>query len=530
MLLQAKVWSSILFTINLLKEIFNPHYLTKMNLEKHFAKFRENTIGNDATFMSPYGEQKIIYADWIASGRLYSPIEKIMQDKFGPMVGNTHSEASETGVTMTFAYSLAQKIIKQHVNANEDDIIISAGSGMTRLVSKLQRILGLKVPDSTSNYCSLAKVDIYNCTEGMGNKKPIVFISHMEHHSNHTSWLETIADVVVVPPDDNLLVSPENLKIELEKYKSRELIIGSFSAGSNVTGIIPPYKKLCKLMHQYNGLCFLDFAATAPYKHIDMHPANDPDAYIDAVMFSPHKFLGGPGSAGVLIFNKEMYKSQSPDNPGGGTVTWTNRWQEFNYYDNIEIREDGGTPAFLQTIRTALSIKLKEQMGVENMHNREKELLEIAFSEMKKIDEIKILASHVEDRIGAFSFFVKGVHHNLVVKLMNDRFGIQVRGGCSCAGTYGHFLLNVDKHLSDSITSEINSGDLSHKPGWIRLSIHPTTTNNELLFIINSLKQIIKNVNIWRKDYYFSTKTGEWYHNKINKTKDEVLKWFDIND
>jgi len=499
-----------------------------MNLEKHFEQYRKNTIGNNATFVSPYGKQTIIYADWIASGRLYQPIEDKMQKLFGPMVGNTHSEASETGVTMTYAYHLSQKIIKEHVNANQDDIILTAGSGMTRLVSKLQRIIGLKVPESTANFCKLADKKIKDCANDLGNDKPIVFISHMEHHSNHTSWLETIADVVVVPPNDQLLVCPNNLKKELEKYKDRTYKIGSFSAGSNVTGIVPPYKELCRLMHQYGGLCFLDFAATAPYNKIDMHPKDDPDASIDAIFFSPHKFLGGPGSSGVLIFNKKMYKNQSPDNPGGGTVTWTNMWQEYRYYDNIEIREDGGTPAFLQTIRTALSIKLKEQMGVENIHAREKELLKIAFEEMEKISEVKILADHVKDRIGAVSFYVTGIHHNLIVKILNDRFGIQVRGGCSCAGTYGHFLLNVDKNMSAAITDEINSGNLTHKPGWIRLSIHPTMSNNELYFIIDALKQTVANIDEWRNDYYFSEKTGEWYHMTTNKEKSEVLKWFEL--
>lgn len=497
-----------------------------MNLEKYFEKYRKNTIGNDAVFTSPYGEQKIVYADWIASGRLYRPIEEKMQNQFGPMVGNTHSEASETGVTMTYAYHLAQKIIKKHVNASKDDVILTAGSGMTRLVNKLQRMLGLRIPDSTSDYCTLANKTVRECARKLGDKRPVVFITHMEHHSNHTSWLETIADVVVVPPNEELLVCPKNLEKELLKYADRKLKIGSFSAGSNVTGIVPPYKELCKIMHQHGGLAFLDYAASAPYNKIDMHPADEPEAYADAIIFSPHKFLGGPGSSGVLVFNRKLYKNQSPDNPGGGTVLWTNRWQEYSYHENIEVREDGGTPAFLQTIRTALSIKLKEEMGVENMHNREKELLKIAFSEVDKIPEIHVLADYVRDRLGAFSFYVEGIHHNLIVKILNDRFGIQVRGGCSCAGTYGHFLLNVDKAMSDIITQEINSGNLSHKPGWIRLSIHPTMLNSELTFIFDALRKIIKNIDSWREDYEFSTTTGEWYHKTMHKQQSEILKWF----
>ena len=493
-----------------------------MKLQNYFEKYRRNTIGHDATFMSPYGEQKLIYADWIASGRLYKPIEEKMQSLFGPMVGNTHSEASETGVTMTYAYHLAQKIIKKHVNASPDDVIITASSGMTRLVNKLQRILGLKIPDRASFFCKLS-----SCDDSMLKIKPVVFITHLEHHSNHTSWLETIADVVVIPPDENLLIKPENLRIELEKYKDREVKIGSFSAGSNVTGAIPPIYELSKIMHEYNGLCFADYAAIAPYHEIDMHPKDDPMKGLDAIFFSPHKFLGGPGSTGVLVFNKNLYKNQTPDNPGGGTVTWTDRWNKYEYFDDIETREDGGTPAFLQTIRAALSIKLKEAMGVENIINREKELLKIAFDRFSEIPTLHILADNIRDRIGAFSFYIEGIHHNLIVKILNDRFGIQVRGGCSCAGTYGHFLLNVDIITSQNITDKINTGDLTDKPGWVRLSIHQLMTDEELHLIIDATKQLIKNIDTWKKDYYFSKESGEWYNKQMHKQEKELLDWFE---
>jgi selenocysteine lyase/cysteine desulfurase len=498
------------------------------NLERYFEKFRKNILGINATFESPYGSQKIIYADWIASGRLYEPIENKMHNYFGPMVGNTHSEASETGVTMTFAYHLAKKIIKKHVNANENDLIISAGSGMTGMVNKLQRILGLKVPERTHGFCKLSTDKIRSCITNLGEERPVVFITHMEHHSNHTSWLETIAEVVIIPPDENLLVNPENLRLELEKYKNRKTKIGSFSAASNVTGIKPDYYELAKIMHEHGGICFIDFAASAPYEVIDMHPQDDPMKSLDAIFFSPHKFLGGPGSSGVLIFNDSLYHNKTPDQPGGGTVTWTNRWGEYSYINDIEIREDGGTPAFLQTIRAALSLKLKEKMGCENIHNREKELLKIVFEEFSKIKQLKILAGNVQDRIGAVSFYIENIHHNLIVKLLNDRFGIQMRGGCSCAGTYGHFLLNVDIETSHAITCQINQGDLTEKPGWVRMSIHPTMTNQEIYFIIDALNQLVKNIDIWKKDFVFSKESGEWYHKKFNKKEEDILSWFEI--
>ena len=498
------------------------------SLEKYFEKYRKNIIGIDATFESPYGIQKVIYADWIASGRLYEPIEKKMIADFGPMVGNTHSEASETGVTMTYAYHIAKSIIKKHVNASDDDMIIASGSGMTGSVNKLQRLLGLKVPERTHGFCRMSSEKIRNCVTTMGDERPVVFITHMEHHSNHTSWLETIAEVVIVPPDENLLVSPKNLEIELEKFKNRKNKIGSFSAASNVTGIAPPYYELAKIMHLHGGICFIDFAASAPYSTIDMHPSEDPLKSLDAIFFSPHKFLGGPGSSGILIFNKNLYQNKTPDQPGGGTVTWTNRWGEYSYVNDIETREDGGTPAFLQAIRAALSIKLKEDMGCEKIHDREKELLNIVFTEFQNIRGLKILAGNVKERIGAVSFYIENIHHNLIVKILNDRFGIQMRGGCSCAGTYGHFLLNVDIETTHAITCQINNGDLTEKPGWVRFSVHQTMTNNEVYFIVDALKQLVENIDLWKKDYNFSKYSGEWYHIKFNKKEEDIYKWFQI--
>ena len=285
-------------------------------LEKYFATYRSNIIGIDQIFNTPYGTKDLIYSDWIASGRLYSKIEEKIKSSIAPFVGNTHSESSTTGVLMTSAYHHAQKIIKKHVNAGPDDIIISAGFGMTAVVNKLQRILGLKIPERYKDQFKISD-----------DEKPIVFITHMEHHSNQTSWLETLADVEIINPNEQGLVEPDNLGILLEKYSNRKLKIGSFTAASNVTGIVTEYHKLAKIMHEHNGLCFIDFAASAPYVKIDMHP-EDPMEKLDAIYFSPHKFLGGPGSSGVLIMDKNLDTSSVPDHPGGGTVDWTNPWGE----------------------------------------------------------------------------------------------------------------------------------------------------------------------------------------------------------
>jgi len=483
---------------------------------KTFEEIRKNIVGDGAILKTPYGEFPLIYADWIASGRLYKPIEERMSDVIGPWVGNTHTETSATGTLMTHAYHHARDIIKKHVNAGPGDVFLPVGFGMTAAVNKLQRILGLK-------YCG--KISHINGCLG-SDQPPVVLISHMEHHSNHTSWYETAADVVVVPPGKDMLVDLNNLEAELQKYQGRR-IIGSFSACSNVTGIETPIHEMAALVHKYGGICFADYAANAPYSDINMHPG--PEGHdLDGIFFSPHKFLGGPGSSGVLIFNGKLYSNKAPDNPGGGTVEWTNPWGEYRYIDDIEVREDGGTPGFLQTMRTALAIRLKEQMGTKNIHHAEDELLAMAFERFDKLDGIHMLATEHRKRIGVISFYHEKMHYNLIVKLLNDRFGIQVRGGCACAGTYGHYLLDVSYEKSQHITDMINHGDLSLKPGWVRLSLHQTMTPNDIDYICNSLQDIIVNNEVWSQDYIYDSHKNDFIHKSGKSTFTDVTDWFKI--
>ena len=487
----------------------------KSDLEKYFNQFRENIIGIHQTFQSPYGEQKLIYTDWTASGRLYGPIEEKLVTQFGPFVANTHTETSTSGAAMTLAYHEARKIIKNHVNANNNDVLITTGSGMTGVVNKFQRILGLKVTENLKEHTTIPD-DI----------KPIIFLSHMEHHSNQTSWLETIADVEVVPCDDAGLVCLKEFEKCIQKYQDRKIKIASITSCSNVTGIKTPYHKVAKLIHKYNGLCFVDFACCAPYVAIDMHPT-DQEEQLDAIFFSPHKFLGGPGTSGVLIFNKSLYKNTVPDNPGGGTVSYTNPWGQHDYFDDVETREDGGTPGFLQTIRIALSIQLKEQMGVDNIKKREDEINQVIFKTLESLPEVKILAPNHKNRLSIFSFYFEKYHFNLVVKLLNDRFGIQTRGGCSCAGTYGHFLLNVDQETSNRIKDEILHGCNIQKPGWVRLSVHPTISLEELNFVCESLHKLSKNIEEWSRDYEYDPIKNDYFHKTIAPIEKKLVKeWF----
>ncbi|EDM43431.1 aminotransferase [unidentified eubacterium SCB49] len=468
------------------------------SLESYFEPFRNQILGIDKTFTSPYGEKKIVYTDWTASGRLYTPLENKMKEDFGPFVANTHTETSVMGTTMTHAYQKARDIIKTHVGADEHDVLLTCGSGMTGVINKFQRILGLKAPENLQSQLDLDKLT-----------RPVVFVTHMEHHSNQTSWLETIAEVVVIPCNEVGLFCLENFKEVLNTYKDAPYKIASITSCSNVTGIKTPYYEVARLMHEQNGLCFVDFACSGPYIDIDMHPADQPDSYLDAIFLSPHKFLGGPGTSGALVFNSKLYKNAVPDNPGGGTVAWTNPWGGHKYIDDIEVREDGGTPGFLQAIRISLAIKLKEKMGVDKMMAREHELLTILFSELENHPKIKILAGDHKDRLGVFSFVIEGIHHDLAVKILNDRYGIQSRGGCSCAGTYGHYLFDIDQPTSDGLIDKIFSGEFHLKPGWVRVSIHPTTTDDEVNFVCNAIKEVAENAQEWAKEYVIH---GTTYH------------------
>lgn len=488
----------------------------KSGLENYFSVYRNNIIGAQQYFDSPFGRKRIIYADWTASGRAYAPIEKYIRQQVLPFTGNTHTNTTVTGTLMNEAYEQAKRIVKSHVSAGEDDVLLFCGSGMTSAVNKLQRILGLRIPERAIGYVP--------CDETL---KPVVFVTHMEHHSNHLSWLETIATVEIIGCNENGLTDMQHFGALLERFKHRPVKIAAVTACSNVTGIQTPYHHIAQLIHQYGGLCFADFACSAPYCHINMHP-EEPGAHLDAIYFSMHKFLGGPGTPGVLIFNKQLYRNAVPDHPGGGTVHYSNPWKEHEYVTDIEQREDGGTPPFLQGIKAAMCIRLKEEMGIDNMLQREAALLAIIFSRLATIKQVQVLEPEVTQRLGVVAFIVTGVHYNLVVKLLNDRFGIQLRGGCSCAGTYGHMLLKVNKGRSHAILNSIRSGDLSCKPGWVRLSIHPVMTNEEVNFIMDAIEAVIANIQEWEKDYVYDRHSNEYRFKHENAgAEQQVLRWFE---
>lgn len=514
-------------------------------LEGYFSSFRSMVIGHRKTFTSPFGINEILYADWTASGRAYRPIEEYLQNEVMPFLGNTHTETTITGKIMSEAYEEARMIVKEHVHAGNDDILIFCGSGMTGAINKLQRILGMRVPERLKEY--LRKEQNAEPEESMNTKinrnkftsdflqvdealRPVVFVTHMEHHSNQVSWLETIATVEIIQPDENGNVDIVHLTTLLEQYKHRKNKIAAITACSNVTGIQTPYHAIATLIHSYGGVCFVDFACAAPYIDINMHPEEE-NAALDAIYFSPHKFLGGPGTPGILVFNKSLYKNSIPDQPGGGTLLYSNPWREHEYIDNIEVREEGGTPPFLQGIKAAMCVRLKEEMGVAHMLNREEEILEIIFNRFSAMPHIEVLEGNHTKRLGVVSFIVKGAHHNLIVKILNDRFGVQTRGGCSCAGTYGHMLLQVDKKKSYEILAQLHAGNQLAKPGWVRLSIHPIMTNADIEYIMDSIELTATHFRQWMKDYSYDPVTNEYTFSGFDpKEESRVDHWFTVSN
>ncbi|MBA4744549.1 MAG: aminotransferase class V-fold PLP-dependent enzyme [Muricauda sp.] len=484
--------------------------MLNMNLESHFREIREGVIGNDTYFRSPYGTQQILYADWVATGRLYRPIEEKLMDGLGPYLANTHSYSSETGKVTSEIYMEARERIKAHVNAVGDDVLVTTGSGMTGALARLQGIMGLK-----------------GARPSDPREVPIVFITHMEHHSNQVSWQETMADVVIVPPGENMMPCPDKLDELLGNYKDRNHKIGAFTACSNVTGELTDHKGLARTMHAHGGVCFFDFAASAPYVDIDMHP-DDPACGMDAIFFSPHKFLGGPGACGILVFNKKLCQNEVPQIPGGGNVKWTTPWGKHRYFEDLETKEDGGTPGIIQTIKAALAIQLKERMDTKLMAIKEQALLGLFRDELKDLGEVQYLGNEDAQRIGCLSFNLKDIHYNLVVRLLNDRFGIQVRGGWSCASTFAHYLFGLDRARSSRIMNGIDRRNLQNKPGWVRVSLHPIMDADDVKYITGALREIVHNREHWGKDYRYNPMNNEFEYIHGKYTSSEHHSFFEL--
>ena len=469
------------------------------------SKIRESVIGERQLIPTSFGMKPLIYADYTASGRSLAFIEEFISTQVLPFYANTHTETSFSGAQTTAYREQARATIRRAVNGNDDDQVIFCGAGATAAINKLIDILNLRLPAELSEkYQLLAQVP--------AESRPVVFIGPYEHHSNEIPWRESIADVVVIPLTDGGKLDDSKLEEELIKYNQRPMKIGSFSAASNVTGIKTDVDKVASLLHRYGAVSFWDYAAAAPYVGINMNP-EDSSCTKDAVFLSPHKFVGGPGTPGILIVKKQLLKNTVPAMPGGGTVLYVTP-EDHQFIENHERREEGGTPAIIESIRAGLVFQLQQEVGTDNIEALEHGFKQRALARWRQHSNIEILGNTDVESLSIFSLRLKhgdmDLHYGFVVALLNDLFGIQARGGCSCAGPYGHDLLGMDMKYSRALEAQLNKGHMVLRPGWVRLNFNYFIDESTFEYLVSAV-ELVANYG-WRllPYYQFDGDSGTW--------------------
>ncbi|HEY7024176.1 MAG TPA: aminotransferase class V-fold PLP-dependent enzyme [Candidatus Limnocylindrales bacterium] len=479
--------------------------------EELIELIRSSLIGDDEAVAGPFGPRRVTYADYTASGRSLGFIEDYIRNAVMPLYANTHTESSGTGLQTTRFREDARRIVREALGGNEDDhALIFCGSGSTGAVDKLVAILNLRIPADLN--------DRYHLLDAIpAGERPVVFVGPFEHHSNELPWRESIADVVTIHEDADGHIDLAQLEQKLHEYAGRPLKIGSFSAASNVTGIVSDTHAISSLLHKHGALSLWDFAAAAPYVEVEMDPHRDGDRldYKDAIFLSPHKLIGGPGTPGVLLIRRDLLHNRVPAVVGGGTVAYVNP-EEHVYLSDSEHREEGGTPAILESIRCGLVFQLKEQVGVPAIREREEAFIRRAIERWERHPNIEILGNRRAERLSIVSFVVRYgpqyLHHNYVVAVLNDLFGIQSRGGCSCAGPYGHRLLGIDLERSHEFEREISRGCEGIKPGWVRVNFNYFIDEQVFDFILEAVEIVASDGWKLLPQYRFTAETGLWRH------------------
>ncbi len=472
---------------------------------------RASIIGDDQVIDGPYGPRRVTYADYTASGRSLGFIEQFIVNEVLPLYANTHTETSGTGRQTTRFREDAREIIHRAVGGGPDDVVIFTGSGATSAINKLVDVLNLRLPANLDDkYAFSRQIPV--------DARPVVFIGPYEHHSNELPWRESIAEVVTIDEDADGHVDLAHLERALIEHKDRPLRIGSFSAASNVTGIGTNTRAVTAMLHRHGALSFWDFAAAGPYVQIEMNMPPDSGESAasvakDAVFVSPHKFIGGPGTPGLLIAKRALFTNRVPTQPGGGTVAYVNA-SEHRYLNDVVHREEGGTPAIVESIRAGLVFQLKEAVGHEIIAQHEGDFIQRAIAAWSAHPHLRILGNQSAWRLSIVSFVVKHgdgwLHHNFVVALLNDLFGIQARGGCSCAGPYGHRLLGIDLTRSHAFECAIVAGCEGVKPGWVRVNFNYFISETVFEFLLAAVLFVADHGWKFLPHYRFEPLTGRW--------------------
>ncbi|ROU02284.1 aminotransferase class V-fold PLP-dependent enzyme [Marinobacter sp. R17] len=470
------------------------------------SRIRDAVIGEQQLIPTPFGERPLVYADYTASGRSLAMIESVIRDRVLPFYANTHTEASLTGAQTTAFREQARQSIRDAVGATDDDAVIFCGSGATAAIHKLIDILNLRLPADLDARHRLAE----QIPEA---ERPVVLVGPYEHHSNELPWRETIARVVRIPLDDRGQLDLASLEQALERHADRSLVIGSFSAASNVTGIRTDVDAVTRRLKRHGALAFWDYAAAGPY--VAIHMQGETGAAKDALFLSPHKFIGGPGTPGVLVVKKQLLNNRVPAVPGGGTVSYVTSTSH-RYVANPERREEGGTPAIIESIRAGLVFRLQQSVGTDTIESREQAFVKRALTEWQSNPNLDILGPTDVPRLSIVSFRVRHgaqhLHYGFVVALLNDLFGIQARGGCACAGPYGHELLGINEATSQAIESQVVAGESLLRPGWVRLNFNYFIDDATFNYLVHAVNLIAENG--WRllPAYRYDRAAGVWHH------------------